>query len=270
MIHLLIDAGNSTLKWTWRSVAVESASTLPAPGRLSWHGADMAGALTLAWSNAAPLLARGQVRAWACAVISDARREQLAQAWRALGGAGDALRWLASQDRFEHPISGLHNGYRDPARLGADRWHAMLGARARHPATVLVVVCAGTATTVDSIDREGRHLGGVIAPGVRLMHTSLARGTDRLGDAPGAVCAFPNDTADAIHTGVLDAQLGLIQERLRLTQAQTAAAPTLVLCGGHGPALLSECRARGVESAVSLEADLIFEGLWRRTGEQAA
>src|SRR6201989_1198177 len=54
-------------------------------------------------------------------------------------------------------FQGLKNGYLDPTLLGADRWLALIGAwtKARAP---LVVVDAGTAVKVDSIDADGVHL----------------------------------------------------------------------------------------------------------------
>ena len=37
------------------------------------------------------------------------------------------VRWMRSQTSFDGPIA-LTNGYRNPAQLGADRWHCLLGA----------------------------------------------------------------------------------------------------------------------------------------------
>ena len=99
-------------------------------------------------------------------------------------------------------VDGLVCGYRDLARLGVDRWLATLAAwrAARGP---LVVVCAGTACTVDFVTADGRHQGGYIAPGLRLLREVLPQRTadihmcdsaqpDALApgvDTPSAVCA---------------------------------------------------------------------------------
>ena len=78
--------------------------------------------------------------------------------------------------RSEREACGVTNSYRQPRRLGVDRWVAMIGARAEFETTCLVVD-AGTAVTLDAIDGSGRHLGGQIIPGVRLMAASLASET---------------------------------------------------------------------------------------------
>ena len=75
--------------------------------------------------------------------------------------------------RSEREACGVTNSYRQPRRLGVDRWVAMIGAWAEFGKSCLVVD-AGTAMTIDALDGEGRHLGGQIIPGVGLMATSLA------------------------------------------------------------------------------------------------
>ena len=59
---------------------------------------------------------------------------------------------------------GVVNGYAEPARLGSDRWMALLGASAISE-TDCMVIDAGSAITVDLLRAEGRHLGGAILPG---------------------------------------------------------------------------------------------------------
>ncbi|MCX6934259.1 MAG: type III pantothenate kinase, partial [Verrucomicrobia bacterium] len=55
---------------------------------------------------------------------------------------------------------GLSIGYREPTQLGTDRLAAALGARARHPGKNIIIVDAGTATTVTALRRDGHLLGG--------------------------------------------------------------------------------------------------------------
>src|SRR5690606_10190969 len=56
--------------------------------------------------------------------------------------------------RAERKAFGVTNGYRNPRRMGVDRWVAMIGARAEFTGA-LCVVDAGTAVTIDALDREG-------------------------------------------------------------------------------------------------------------------
>src|SRR5499427_3904546 len=68
------------------------------------------------------------------------------------------------------------NGYASPARLGADRWAALVSARSMFRAACLVVM-AGTATTIDPLRGDGTFAGGMILPGLDLMKRSLAEST---------------------------------------------------------------------------------------------
>lgn len=71
---------------------------------------------------------------------------------------------------------GVINAYSKYETLGSDRWFAMLGAFSEKTTASLVVDC-GTAITVDVINAEGVHLGGYILPGLTMMKTSLTKDT---------------------------------------------------------------------------------------------
>jgi len=92
--------------------------------------------------------------------------------------------------------AGLVNRYDHPARLGADRWVAMIGARqrllAQGRARPCVVVMVGTAVTVEAIDREGHFLGGIILPGHGIMLRALESGAAGLHVPTGDVRLFPD------------------------------------------------------------------------------
>lgn len=105
---------------------------------------------------------------------------------------------------------GVRNGYRNPGQLGVDRWCALIGARSLHPGALLVVM-AGTATTVDSLDASGCFLGGLILPGQQLMLSALARNTAALPFAKGQRQDWPQSTDDAIVSGAIEAQVGAIE-----------------------------------------------------------
>lgn len=128
---------------------------------------------------------------------------------------------------------GVTNGYLLPERLGVDRWCALIGAW-HHSGMPTVVVMAGTATTIDSLDARGNFLGGLILPGIDLMLRSLAKGTADLPFAAGQHTDFPRCTDDAIASGVLEAQLGAI-ERARQRLGDGVAC---LVSGGNGERLL--------------------------------
>lgn len=131
--------------------------------------------------------------------------------------AGKAIRqalapWLTVFQEIESAANagGVTNLYENPARLGVDRWCALIGARAM-TGTPSIVVMAGTATTVDTLDGDGRFLGGLILPGLDLMRRSLARDTAALPLAAGQYSPHPRCTDDAIISGCIEAQIGAIE-----------------------------------------------------------
>lgn len=145
-------------------------------------------------------------------------------------------RCLPQQAVVKSGVLGVTVAYRQPQRLGVDRWLAMLAARRLGPGQPSVVAMAGTALTLDVVTAEGRHLGGLIAPGL----TSAARATlrDTRFDcaalpvpAPGAL---GRDTEICVALGARLACLGA------LDRGAAMAPPGSVrwLGGGDAPALL--------------------------------
>lgn len=186
MTHLLIDAGNTRVKWA-----------LVRHGEWLDHGAlEHHRIATLAQVTAghAPVGVLGTNVAGAHVAEAIAAALPLAP------------RWLTPRER----CCGVINRYDDPAQLGADRWAALIGARALHRGPCLVV-CAGTATTVDVLDAQGVFQGGLILPGEQLMRAALARDTARLPLADGIPADAPRSTDEAIVTGCLYAQAGAIE-----------------------------------------------------------
>jgi len=260
MTWLLLDAGNTALKW---ALAAPDGPRALARGILGL-GPGLGDALTRAVAESLSALEPGQpqrLEAVGCSVASDGTMQAIGEAVRAVGA--DAVRWLTSQPRFECGGVTLVNGYREPARLGADRWHAMIAARQSFRERPLVVVCAGTATTVDSIDAGGRFLGGTIAPGASLMVESLARGTARLPRGTGRPVPMPDNTEDAIATGVADALAGLVERRVRAL-ARAGAPPQLVLAGGRAAELAGRLLLGAEVAGIMVEEHLVLRGLWLR------
>jgi len=148
---------------------------------------------------------------------------------------------------------GVRNGYDTPQQLGADRWAALIGARALHGGAC-VVVMAGTATTIDTLDDSGLFRGGLILPGLVLMHAALARGTADLPLAAGNYRPLPTNTDDAIVSGAIHATLGAIG-RIR---AALGGDPPCLLSGGAAAelALRLDCPHRLIDN-------LVLEGLAR-------
>lgn len=75
--------------------------------------------------------------------------------------------------------TGLRMRYDDPGEVGSDRVADVVAARATYGSPVMVVDL-GTTTNFEVIDADGSFAGGIIAPGVALGASSLARAAARL------------------------------------------------------------------------------------------
>lgn len=99
----------------------------------------------------------------------------------------------------------IHNDYRTPETLGADRLAAAVGAYTLCPGRDVLIIDAGTCLTFDFIDRHGHYRGGSISPGLQMRLKALHAFTSRLpltdseGDAPEVGC----DTETCIRSGVV-------------------------------------------------------------------
>ena len=238
---LCIDCGNSRLKWGLHD----------GQGWLKQAAMPLAELGGLAQAFSGPPAPTAVI---ACSVAGDEPRRAVERAAAALGLP---LTWLISQPAQ----CGVTNGYTIPAQLGADRWAALIGARQLFPGDCLVVN-AGTATTIDVLDRNGVFQGGLILPGIDLMRASLAGNTAQLPLADGACQSLPRNTADAIASGALLATAGAIA-RMFAHVAATPGATCLVTGGAAAPLLpVLQVPWRAVEH-------LVLEGLRRVAAEGA-
>ncbi len=269
MRWLLIDAGNTALKWeVFTAATLQWPNGTPnGPAATRWHGTvpidspELAEELARACAAASALTGTPVPTAvLGCAVTSDERVRTIEAAIRAVNAP--AMRWLKAGSQFDHDGILVQNSYADPEQLGADRWHALIGARSRYPRGVLAVIAAGTATTVDGLAADGRFLGGVIAPGWDMMRASLAQGTARLPLAEGKYVLQPDNTDDAIHTGIVDAQIGLIERRVRRIREVAGGSVQVVLSGGKAAPLFGLLQSHSSFAKLAHEPDLVLRGLW--------
>lgn len=148
---------------------------------------------------------------------------------------------------------GVINSYLQPEKLGVDRWLAMLAVRQSICGAACIVDC-GTAITVDLLDQNGQHLGGVIAPGLVLMRQALAQGTAKLEYTPAEYAiGLAKFTEAALYNGTIMAAIGLIKQ---VMQQYADHHMTLILTGGD--ALLI---AQYLDLDAKIDNDLVLQGL---------
>jgi type III pantothenate kinase len=234
---LCLDAGNSRLK-----CGLFDGASWRMQGALSYQALD----------DLIGELPEKPARVLACNVAGDAIRLRIEALASSLA---IPLAWLTSSSSS----CGVANGYDFPEQLGADRWAALIGARAMHSGSAVVVV-AGTATTIDVLDGNGLFRGGLILPGLTLMRTALAGSTADLPHAAGQYRPQPTNTDDAIVSGAIHATLGAI-ERLHATLDNH---PLCLLSGGAATEL-----APHMGLPYRLIDNLVLEGLARYSRQQA-
>ncbi len=245
-MKLLLDIGNSRLKiatFDGHCASFVKAIAIEPLQRCQIQLTDVLSALS------------GPIEACvAVSVASDATNAAVAAMAK-----GYPIHWI----RPTASLAGIKNAYPKPSELGADRWVSMLGLKRHfsdaHPALVLATF--GTATTVDTLGPDDEFKGGLILPGVTMMHQALAKGTARLPDAPGLVSTFPTDTVSAIASGVAAAQVGAVMRQLSQVQALHKEPPILCVSGGALPVISAHLQHAMGAAPIQVLPHVVFDGL---------
>lgn len=246
MKALLIDIGNSRIKWAWLTDG--KLGKAQAAEYSGWRARDFARRVIGS--------RRGIERVLVSNVAADEVSDALAAGAR-MAGAPHPER-IATQRQ----ACGVTIGYIDPWRLGADRMLAMIGAHRRFAKRPVCAVAVGTAMTVDLVGADGRHLGGAIIPAPPLMVASLLSSTNGIrrraqGGAGGRGHAlFGRSTRAAIEQGTSYAAAAAVDRALDEAKKLVGPKPQLVLTGGGAPGIRPLIRSASV-----LVPDLVLEGL---------
>jgi type III pantothenate kinase len=168
--------------------------------------------------------------------------------------------------------AGVKNGYAQPLQLGADRWAVLVAAW--HRAGCYRTVCAasiGTALTLDLVDQDGFHRGGLIAPGPALMLDGLLDRTAQIAPRAAAAASGPRRkraaghelvpplaeaTRAAIEEGCLAAAAGFIDRTINQINQRLGVRPVLFVTGGASTAVVERLR-----SACKPCEDLVLRGV---------
>ncbi len=245
-MRLLVDLGNSRLKW-----ACQSRGELFGHGTVSYEEEDLASILENRWSGMLP-----PEEVLGASVASAVATTNVAS-WI-------HFHWKQQAQFISAPARGLGvvNGYTKPATLGADRWAAMVAARDIAEGPVCIVDC-GTALTIDLLDADGVHQGGHIIPGPTLMSESLARETAAIDVHPiGTQVAPGRSTDDCVQGGILRATLCAIEGVRGTIKGKRPGMPTCVISGGSAEAIRSHLSRPCIHVP-----DLVLRGLALYSGK---
>jgi type III pantothenate kinase len=247
-MRLLLDVGNSRTKW-----ATADSAGLSAIGAFD---------------------PRDDAQREAMATALDSRPDRVVLASVGGGPVTDALSaWAAERfntgiERIEvtRAFGEITTRYREPARLGVDRWLAVIAAW-HHCRRACVVADVGTALTVDFLDAKAVHHGGMIVPGPGMMIDGL------IARAPGIRVLqgdrddeFPaRDTGGAVNLGARLAAAAAIDRAVARWAASEASGSApgplprslpLLITGGHAEGI-----APWLETGCERLPALVLEGM---------
>ncbi|PCM42861.1 type III pantothenate kinase [Marinobacter sp. ANT_B65] len=232
-MKLLIDAGNTRLKWR-----LEQDGLVLDEGWSALGGGD-------------PLVGiEGRLdavsRVGVSTVIREEKRLELLAYLQQKVSAPVNFHWAEARR------CGLQNSYADVKTMGADRWHGMYGAWKRCKSGY-AVIDAGSAITVDYVNSTGEHLGGYILPGLKMMLRSLKSDAARILFEAGALSGSDpgKSTAECVNQGLswlsraMIERVGRDMSDLGLSQALVTGGDAgrllqLGLEGAHYPSLVLE------------------------------
>ena len=252
---LLLDIGNTNLRWTTHDAGLLEET------RIVRHGGAIPLDLLAAWE---------QIAAPARILVSNVGGETVADSLRRVTRAywGLEPEFVGTRADF----GGVRIAYAEPARLGVDRWLTLIAAHAparprkaeAEAGQAALILDAGTAATFDLLLADGRHLGGLILPGIEMMRASLLAGTqiprieaEPVGDP------WARDTGAAVAAGSVQAIAALAGRLFDRLAEQTGATPRLLLTGGDAERLRSV-----LDRPFQEIPDLVLRGLVR-VAEQA-
>ena len=150
----------------------------------------------------------------------------------------------------------------DPTQLGADLVANTAAAIAAYGAP-LIVIDAGTATTISLVDEQKYYRGACILPGLRASAELLKESTALLPSVSLSPLteeepAIGNNSAECIEQGLLWGNAILVDGFIDKYRAMLTDTPTVVATGGSAPLFLDGC-----QNEIRYDPDLTLKGLRR-------
>ncbi len=275
---LLVDAGNTRLKWASTDEKSNASTSLPNEAILETmpNNAILYGKNTPIDCYADLIEAEGNKHKQVV-LVSVQGNNFTEQAEEITSKARLDFFNVVSQRQ----LGEFKNAYKIPKQLGADRFVAMLVAHeiatTNKPKSCIVIDC-GTAVTIDAIDASGQHLGGLILPGLQVCSNSLVKDTQQLFIAQVIAQAqdsnqqqtfdlLTDNTSDAIISGsfyglssaIKETCLKIekqIQQSQQRQQFQLPQEIIKIVCGGDAKLLQPE-----LSDDFLIQSDLVMQGL---------
>jgi type III pantothenate kinase len=248
-LMLIIDAGNSSSKWMLFDMSAQDRQQMSRGTCYYDEWDDDASMFDATWS---------QLDKPVHVLVSNVAGEEF---------AGNLSAWVSEhwdlQPDFvmaEQAAYGVSNAYVKPQQLGCDRWMALIAARHEYNNAVCIIDC-GTAITVDVMDAQGRHLGGMLLPGLDMMQNWLLEDTHIKLDTDDPTenkdnSLFATDTLSGIQSGTVYAVIAFVDRVAEDVISAMGKDIDIILGGGDAarllPLLSTDCMH---------DPDLVLKGL---------
>ena len=223
---LLVDLGNSFLKWVFFNSGV-----LEYYSREKIENSNVVQILDKCW----PVLDKPE-RILISSVASSAQYSKLVEWCK--------NKWRLAPERIISVSSayGVKNCYSEPAKLGSDRWLAMIAAYQRYKGNICIIDC-GTAITADIVLANGKHYGGYIVPGLYLTQQTLLNETAGISGIPmkpdNKILLEPGtSTTECIQRGAIITAVGFIEKIHNYLAHQFEDKFTYLITGGDAEYLI--------------------------------
>lgn len=147
--------------------------------------------------------------------------------------------------------------YKTPKTLGLDRVLACYGAWKLSGNKPVIVVDAGTATTIDFMDQRGTFRGGVIAPGIAAMEHGLRNHAPALPvvDRVRPAVWPPKSTTEAMQWGITGSFQNMVRDHVQ--RFLTDDPESVIWLSGGDAAILMNLG----DKKTYYHPNLVFEGL---------
>jgi type III pantothenate kinase len=157
--------------------------------------------------------------------------------------------------------AGIKTGIRirmdNPREVGADRIVNAVAAHSLYPGNI-IIVDMGTATTFDTISKDGDYMGGAIAPGIMMAAEALFTRPAQLYRvqlvAPQK--AIGTNTVSAMQSGIVFGYTSLVEGMVARIQRELPEKAQVVATGGYASLIMKETDIIG-----TLNPDLSLVGL---------
>ncbi|WP_051081589.1 type III pantothenate kinase [Thiofilum flexile] len=232
MTTLLLDAGNTRLKWALYNNQV-TAKAFPSMQTLDYQ---------LEGNNPLGLAGLQQV-------LQQHPTIQNIVAVHVLGADFEQSLQALAQDhhlplqcvKSQAQGFGIQVAYHQPERLGADRFVALVAAHHLYPQQACIVIDAGTGVTIDALLASGEHQGGLILPGLRVSGQALIQRAkaSHLAQSFDAIELFAKDTIQGIGSGSVFGLVGAL-EGITWRMEQAMGVPVQRILTGGDSALLKQ------------------------------